>query len=104
MNYAYLRSRMIPIFSEGPLPEGRWLPISAVAAKVGKSNQTVRLWYLSGKIRGLKPKKGALLASLDDAEKVLCDQAKNVQYPQDVTRKMAFLKEIPRKSKKRKPL
>ena len=77
-NYKYLRERY-KLKIAGNLPaKGRWVSVTQAAAKVNLSNQTIRLWYLTGLIAALKLKKGPILVNLDEIQvKLNLDQGKN---------------------------
>jgi hypothetical protein len=48
------------------LEKGVWLPISVAAHLRGISGQTVRILYLSGKVKGIKFPVGPILVRLKD--------------------------------------
>ena len=66
MNYRSLRIKRKIDISEGLPPTGRWIPISVAAKLSGYSGQTIRLWYLSNKINGLKMNNSPILVNWDD--------------------------------------
>ena len=66
MDYRNLRIKKKLNISEGLPPTGRWVPISVAAKLSGYSGQTIRLWYLSNKINGLKMNNSPILVNWDD--------------------------------------
>lgn len=48
------------------LKKGIWLPISVAAHLRGVSQQTVRILYLSGKVKGIRFPVGPILVRLSD--------------------------------------